>query len=171
MQGVVMNNSWAGMNPSDPHNNAAVDPYHIFDADMSSEDTSDPIGLSGPTTSNSHGASSHTSYSPSAQDIDALDGSHGTADRPIPGGQPPYYGPSHYPTYTSSGNYASHSATSNEYAMPTGWDLGTESIPTSVGEQGWAQVLEGMAWSDGAPIGDGMDGWRPVPTGTHSLSR
>ena len=175
MQDVIMDNGWGGMQSNDPHNDAAVDPYHhIFDADMSSEDASDPIGLSGPTTtSNSHGASSHTSYSPSAQDVDTLEGSHGTADRPIPGGQPPYYQTSHYPAYTSSSEYVSHSSTSNDFAIPSAWELGTGPIPTSVPEQGWAQVFDGMAWSDGNAIGDAIEGWRPGPGPgpAHSLTR
>ena len=168
MQGVVLSNNWN----ADPRNNAVVDPYHIFDADMSSEDTSDPIGLSGPTTtSNSHRASSRTSYSPSIHDVDALEGSHGSADHALPGGQPPYYQSSPYPTYTSSENYISQQPTSNDFVVPAGWELGAETIPTSVSEQGWAQVFEGMTWSDGNSIGDGMEGWRQMPASNHGLTR
>jgi hypothetical protein len=159
MQGVVLNSNWAQTNPNAPEN-AAIDPYHIFDAEMSSEGTSDPIGFSGhPTPPNSHHASSHTSYSP-RQD-DSLDITQsGTSDRSTQSGQAPYYSANQFQTFTSAETFPSQSSTTgnNDYTMSNDWDMTSQSITPAMGDQAWA-ALESINW-DPNTMGVAPENWR-----------
>ena len=142
-QPILLSHGWGGAA-------SGVEPYRMFDTEMSSEETGDPIGLSGhPTSTDSHRSSSHTSYTPPQEDPSADPVGHGNA---------PYF---HHPQFSgfasSAAGFHSQQSTSNDYSMTGGWDLGPESMAVPMENQQWAPILESMAWTDT------MGGWRPPP--------
>ena len=171
MQGVVMGQSWHDKYAGGVEN-AAIDPYHhIFDTEMSSEGTNDAIGISNhPTPSNSHHASSHTSYSPRTED-GRLDATHSAGARQMQPGQAPYYASNQFQGYTNAESFPSqHSTSGTDYGMATmAGDWAMDSAP-AMGDQAWA-ALDAMGWSDSNSIGVPLEGWRNMQTDVHGVSR
>lgn len=168
MQGILLSQSFR---PVLGNNLPNTDSFQPFDAEMSSEDTSDQYGVSGQPTPDSHRGSSHTSYSPPVQSDSSLDGCHGVSDRRAETVQgPPYYSnPTEYQTFTAASSYATNNPTRNDLTMAEGWEVGTEHMENPLTDQHWA-VLEGMGWPDGNTMTDGLD-WRPIQTSPHEVSR
>ena len=170
MQGVVMSQPWPDKYTSGVEN-AAIDPYHhIFDQEMSSDGTNDPIGISGhPTPSNSHHAPSHSSYSPRTDD-GHIDGSHVSRGRPVQ--QAPYYAANQFQSYTTGASYPSHNPTSGaEYGMSgIQNDWGIDAAAPAMGDQAWA-ALDAIGWSDSNSMGVPLETWRQLHPDVHGVTR
>lgn len=173
MQGVVMAQAWPQHNPNVPEN-AAIDPYHIFDTEMSSEGTNEPVGFSGhPTPTTSHHASSHTSYSPRQEDH--LDITQAANDRPMQPGQAPYYSTNQFQTYTTAETYPTQRATaaSSDYEMSGAWEMAAaaSSMAPTMGDSAWG-ALDGIAWTDSNPMDvPPMESWRGIQGNMHGVTR
>ena len=167
-----MAQAWPPHNPNVPEN-AAIDPYHIFDGDMSSEGTNEPVGFSGHPTPTSHHASSHTSYSPRQEDH--LDIAHAPNDRPLQPGQAPYYSSNQFQTYTTAEAYSAPRVTapSTDYEMSGAWEIAAaaSSIAPTMGDSAWG-ALDSMTWPDSHPMDvPPMESWRGIQNNIHGVTR
>ena len=152
---ILMSHGWGPSHRAT--GNVSIDTYRMFDAEMSSEEPNDRVGMSGqPTPNDSHRSSSHTSYSPPQEDH-ATDQTDST--------NPPFFQPpTQYQPFTAAASKypPSPSPTTNDFTMTGGWDMSAEPLAAPLGDQQWAPVLEPMEWPDV------MGGWRPVPAVSHA---